>query len=199
MFIETLKNFVTTLVTALIFMSAIELIAPNKMKKYVKFVLGLILITIILNPVLQFIADGEKNVTEIIKNYENVISNEKDTSNFNNVNTLNSGNKNDSRKKEFLNNFNKNCDNILKSKFKDMNFKSEVECDVDFNNVTINIRKLRIGVSDNKINKIKKVVINKNVNEHTTEENAEYGEIVNFISNELNIPKEKIEVYKLEE
>lgn len=48
MFMEALKKFVITLVTVLIFMSAVEMIAPSKMKKYIKFVLGLILITIIL-------------------------------------------------------------------------------------------------------------------------------------------------------
>lgn len=44
MFMEALKKFVITLVTVLIFMSAVEMIAPSKMKKYIKFVLGLILI-----------------------------------------------------------------------------------------------------------------------------------------------------------
>ena len=42
MFMETLKNIVKTLVTMLIFISEVELIAPdNKMKKYIKLILGL--------------------------------------------------------------------------------------------------------------------------------------------------------------
>jgi stage III sporulation protein AF len=200
MFIEALKNIVTTLVTVLIFISAAELISPNnKMKKYIKFVLGLILITVILNPILKFVSGGEKSVIDSIKNYEEVFSKDNDKLEIDNINTLKSNDTEDSRKKAFISNFNKNCDNLLENKFKDMNFKSDIDCDVDFNNVTLNVKKLRIGVADNKINKIKKVVINTGKSKNTEEENKEYTEIVDFISNELNIPKEKIEVYKLEE
>lgn len=68
MFIETLKGLVTTLVTILIFISAVELIAPNnKMKKYIKFVLGLILTSVILNPILQFVSNGEKIYLKVLK------------------------------------------------------------------------------------------------------------------------------------
>ncbi|MFL0166805.1 stage III sporulation protein AF [Candidatus Clostridium helianthi] len=199
MFMEALKKFVITLVTVLIFMSAVEMIAPSKMKKYIKFVLGLILITIILNPILQFVEGGEKNFTDVINNYEQVFSKDRDTANFDSINTLSKSNKDDERKKAFVANFNKNCDNILKNNFKDMNFKSEVDCDVDFSKVTINVKKLRIGVSSNKINKIKKIVISKGADENNEGKNAEYSEIADFASNELNIPKEKIEVYGLEE
>ncbi|NRT88578.1 stage III sporulation protein AF [Clostridium beijerinckii] len=199
MFMEALKKFVITLVTVLIFMSAVEMIAPSKMKKYIKFVLGLILITIILNPILQFVEGGEKNFTDVINNYEQVFSKDRDTANFDSINTLSRSNKDDERKKAFVANFNKNCDNILKNNFKDMNFKSEVDCDVDFSKVTINVKKLRIGVSSNKINKIKKIVISKGADENNEGKNAEYIEIADFASNELNIPKEKIEVYGLEE
>ncbi|CUU47105.1 stage III sporulation protein AF [Clostridium beijerinckii] len=199
MFMEALKKFVITLVTVLIFMSAVEMIAPSKMKKYIKFVLGLILITIILNPILQFVEGGEKNFTDVINNYEQVFSKDRDTANFDSINTLSKSNKDDERKKAFVANFNKNCDNILKNNFKDMNFKSEVDCDVDFSKVTINVKKLRIGVSSNKINKIKKIVISKGADENNEGKSAEYSEIGDFASNELNIPKEKIEVYGLEE
>jgi stage III sporulation protein AF len=199
MFIESLRKFVITLVTVLIFMSAVELIAPSKMKKYIKFVLGLILITIILNPILQFVEGGEKNFGDVIKNYEEVFSKDKDKIDFDNVNTLKNNDTRDSRKKAFIANFNKNCDELLKNKFKTMNFKSEVDCDVDFNNVTINVKELRIGVNDNKVNKIKKIIINSDASENIKESNKEYSEIIDFASNELNIPKEKIEVYKLEE
>ena len=43
-FIESLKGLVTTLTSMLVFIGAIEIIAPdNKMKKYIKFILGLML------------------------------------------------------------------------------------------------------------------------------------------------------------
>jgi len=202
MFIEALKNIVITLVTILIFISAVELIAPsNKMKKYIQFILGLILVTVILNPIIQFISSGEKSVTDGIQSYEQVFSQNENKVNKGNTTNIfkNDQDKVDVRKKTFMNNFNKNCDNLLKNKYKDKTFKSEIDCDVDFVNITLNVKKLKIGVGENKINKIKKIVINKEVETTTKEENKEYTEMVNFISSELNIPKEKIEVYKLDE
>jgi len=201
MFIETLKNIVITLVTVLIFISAVELISPNnKMKKYIKFILGLILISVILNPILQFVSNGEKSVVDGIERYEQVFSQNTDKVNLDNKNILKENDDNSqNRKKAFINNFNKNCDNALKSQFKNMLFKSEIDCDVNFTDLTFNIKKLKIGVSENKINKIKKIVVNSKTENNTKEENKEYTEIIDFVSSELNIPKEKIEVYKLDE
>jgi len=202
MFIETLKNIVVTLVTILIFISAVELIAPNnKMKKYIQFILGLILVTVILNPILQFISNGEKSALDGIQSYEQVFSqNEKKINSDNTTNTFeNDKDKADARKNAFMKNFNKNCENLLKNQYKDKTFKSEIDCDVNFTNITLNVKKLKIGVGENKVDKIKKIVINKGAESSTKEENKEYTEIINFISSELNIPKEKIEVYKLDE
>jgi stage III sporulation protein AF len=198
MFIETLKNIVITLVTMLLFISAVELIAPdNKMKKYIKFILGLILISVILNPIINFISNGEKNLPGSIESYEAVFNNKTDLDNVGI--TKENQNKMDARKKAFINNFNKNCDNLLKNQFKNMNFKSEVDCDIDFTNISLNIKKLKIGVGENKVNKVKKVVINNKKQSNEQEVNKEYTEITDFIAKELNISKEKIEVYKLEE
>lgn len=201
MFIEILKNIVITLVTVLIFISAVELISPNnKMKKYIKFILGLILISVILNPILQFISNGEKSVVDGIESYEQVFSQSKDKVDLDNINTLKENeDKGESRKNAFVSNFNKNCDNVLKNQFKNMKFKSEIDCDVNFTDITLNVKKLKIGVGENKINKIKKIVINDETQSSTKEENKEYTEIIDFVSSELNIPKEKIEVYKLDE
>ena len=201
MFIDTLKNIVITLVTILIFISAVELISPNnKMKKYIQFILGLILVTAILNPILQFISNGDKSVLDGIQAYEEVFSKTENKVNLDNTNAIeNDEDKGDARKKAFIENFNKNCNNLLKSQYKNMTFKSEIDCDVDFTNITLNVKKLRVGIGENKINKIKKIVINSDVKSSTEEENKEYTEIINFVSSELNIPKEKIEVYNSEE
>ncbi|MDR3596780.1 stage III sporulation protein AF [Clostridium sp.] len=199
MFIETLKNIVITLVTVLIFISAVEIMTPNnKMKKYIKFALGLILISVILNPIIQFISNGQKGIADNIKSYEDIFSKDESKSKFDSVSTLNSNDKQDNKKQIFINNFNKNCESLLENKFKDMTFKSQLDCDVDFNNLTLNIKKLRIGVSDNKIKKIKKIVVGSGTN-NTKEENMDYSEIINYLSSEVDVSKEKIEVYQLEE
>ncbi|EHI99738.1 stage III sporulation protein AF [Clostridium sp. DL-VIII] len=198
MFIETLKSIVINLVTVLIFISAVELMAPdNKMKKYIKFVLGLILITAILNPILKFVSNGGRDVISNIKNYEEVFSREENEINSDNADTFTKDDNENSRKKAFVNNFNKNCDNLLRNKFKNEDFKSEVDCDIDFSNITFNVKKLKIGVADNKVNKVKKIVISDNSNENAKDENEKYTEIVNYISDELDISKDKIEVYPM--
>lgn len=193
-FIESLKGLVTTLTSMLVFIGAIEIIAPdNKMKKYIKFILGLILITVILNPILNFISNGEENILSTLSKYERSISNEEvykeDINVFNNKK-----NDNEAIKNTFIENFNKNCDKLLKDKFKNMTFKSEVECDVDFNSMSYDIKKLKIGINDNKVKKIEIGIERDNKRENSDE----YEEVVDFISDELEISKEKIEIYELE-
>lgn len=193
-FIESLKGLVTTLTSMLVFIGAIEIIAPvNKMKKYIKFILGLILITVILNPILNFISNGEENILSTLSKYERSISNEEvykeDINVFNNKK-----NDNEVIKNTFIENFNKNCDKLLKDKFNDMSFKSEVECDVDFDSMSYDIKKLKIGIKDNKVKKIEIGIERDN----KREDSDAHEEVVNFISDELKISKEKIEIYELE-
>ena len=52
---DYINNFVITLVATMIFMTAVEIISPdNSMKKYIKFVLGLILISVMINPIVIY-------------------------------------------------------------------------------------------------------------------------------------------------
>ena len=142
MFIEALKNIVVTLVTILIFISAVELIAPsNKMKKYIQFILGLILVTVILNPIVQFISSGEKSVADGIQSYEQVFSQKENKVNSKNTTSTFENDKGDARIKAFMKNFNKNCDNLLKNQYKDKTFKSEIDCDVIFLENILNLQK----------------------------------------------------------
>ncbi|MDR5587306.1 MULTISPECIES: stage III sporulation protein AF [Clostridium] len=192
-----LKELVTTLVTALIFITAIELISPNNgMKKYLKFILGLVLITIILNPIVKIISNGEDSIYESISNYEDVFSNYKNEIKSSDEDKLKDG---DLRKQAFEENFNKNCESLLKSEYPNKNFKSDVECIVNFNNMIFDIKKIKIGISEKSVSKIKKVIINKSDKYYEENQNSQYKEIVTFISEQLDIPKEKIEVYKIEE
>ena len=52
--IEWLRGFTITLCTTVFFITIVELILPdNSMKKYSRFVMGLILITVIINPIIK--------------------------------------------------------------------------------------------------------------------------------------------------
>lgn len=201
MLMNELKGFVATLVSILIFISAVELVAPNnKMKKYIKFILGLILMTVILNPILEFVSKGQESFSKGISEYEQVFSQNQSKTNIDITDTLEGrSGESDAKEKVFIKNFNKNCDSLLQNQYKDMKFKSEIDCKVDFGNISLNINKLNIGISDKKVKKIKKINIKETDNKSTEEEKSQYKEIINFISTELDIPKDKIEVYKLEE
>ena len=195
---EKLKVFVAPLTTVLIFISAVEILVPDKrMKKYISFVLGLILISTILNPIVEFITNGEKSVLQGIGDYESVCSMEQQKVNTDGIDSYESNRDNeDARKKAFISNFNKNCDSILKKKFDNMNFKSEVDCNVDFNNVKIDIKKLKIGIKDKNIRKVQKVEIG---NEERDTLREEYKDVISYAGSEFDIPKEKIEIYILDE
>ena len=191
---ELLNKFVVTLVTTLIFITAVEMIAPdNSMKKYLKFVLGLILITVILNPILTIILNGEEELKDVISSYEREYNtdkkDEKDSENIIKI-----------KEESFKENFNKNCESMLKQEFKDLEFKCDVDCLVDFNDNNFTINKLNIEIKDKrvkKVEKIEKVDINSN-KDKGNKANKEYKDVVRFISKELNIDENKIDIYKIE-
>lgn len=53
------------------------------------------------------------------------------------------------------------------------------------------IKKIKIGISEKSVSKIKKVIINKSDKSYEDNQNSQYKEIVTFISEQLDIPKEK--------
>lgn len=192
---ETLKGFVITLVTTMILITAVELIAPdNSMKKYLKFVLGLILIVVILNPIMKFFNVGENELKNSISSYEKNLK-EKEADNDINVDS------NKLREESFKNNFNKNCENMLKNEFKDMEFKCEVDCNVDFKGVKFDISSINVYIKDKKVKKVvnvEKVEIDTSKESKKKEnKNEEYKDVVNFLKSELEISENKINIYKM--
>lgn len=191
---EYLNQFVITLVATMIFMTAVDIIAPdNSMKKYIKFVLGLILITVMINPIIKFFTGGEQEVVNTIKKYENML--------YEGANIQAKEDISEQKIESFKNNLNSNCDSLLKNEFSDKEFKSNVECTLDLENMTYSIDSLEVGVKDNSIKIVDKIKIN--INEETEEavsneamiENQE--EIKNYLSDVFKIPVEKIKLYSM--
>lgn len=186
---EELRGFVTTLVTMLILMTAIELVAPdNSMKKYLKFVLGLIFIAVMLSPIVHIFTRGEENISVQIQKYIDLSENQ----------TVEVSNKNNNNEDVFKENLEENCNRVLKEKFIDKEFVSEIDCNVDMENISYSINKIKIGVSDKGVSKIQKVIINTKENTDINEEKVNNeDEIINYVSEILKVTKDKIEVYKL--
>lgn len=191
---EEIKSFVITLVSMIILITAIELISPdNGMKKYVKFVLGTILIAVMISPIVSLISKGEDGLTKKIEEYIEVLDNKSiETSSEYNQNTT---------ELAFKQSLEENCNRLLKEKFKSLDFESTIDCEVNMQNITYSINKIEVGVKNKEISTIEKIIINKG-NESTEvsskEEKVEnQDEIIDYLSETLNITKDNIMVYKI--
>ena len=192
---EYLNNFIITLVATMIFMTSIEIIAPdNSMKKYIKFVLGLILISVMINPIIKFFTGGEQEVINRIKRYEDML----------NLGVTNEGESKEvieKQKEAFKSNLNRNCDNLLKEKFSDKNFKSDIKCNINLSDMTYSIDSLEVGVRENGIRLVDKIRINVNDESEEAVSNNEKidneEEIKNYLSELFKIPIEKIKLYSM--
>ena len=192
---EYLNNFIITLVATMIFMTSIEIIAPdNSMKKYIKFVLGLILISVMINPIIKFFTGGEQEVINRIKRYEDML----------NLGVTNEGESKEvieKQKEAFKSNLNSNCDNLLKGKFSDKNFKSDIKCNINLSDMTYSIDSLEVGVRENGIRLVDKIRINVNDESEGAVSNNEKidneEEIKNYLSELFKIPIEKIKLYSM--
>ena len=192
---EYLNNFIITLVATMIFMTSIEIIAPdNSMKKYIKFVLGLILISVMINPIIKFFTGGEQEVINRIKRYEDML----------NLGVTNEGEYKEvieKQKEAFKSNLNSNCDNLLKEKFSDKNFKSDIKCNINLSDMTYSIDSLEVGVRENGIRLVDKIRINVNDESEEAVSNNEKidneEEIKNYLSELFKIPIEKIKLYSM--
>ncbi|WP_411167923.1 stage III sporulation protein AF [Clostridium sp. MB05] len=190
---EEIKGFVITLVSMLILMTAIELIAPdNNMKKYLKFVLGLILITVMLSPIISVFSKGEEDISLEIQRYLDM-----------NENKSIETNKNYNTNGEFVfkRNLEENCNRLLKEKFTNNEFISEIDCKVDMDNINYSINKVEVGVKNKEVSKIQKIIVNTKENSKTVSSQDEKvdnkDEIVSYLAEIFNVSKDKIEVYKV--
>lgn len=188
---EYIKSFIETLVTIIILFSAIELISPNNsMKKYIKFVLGLILIVVMLNPIIDFFTEGEDKIVSTIKEYENILS--KDTKTSSDVAVSNEV------EDVFIENLNKNSAAELAEAFPDYTFVCNINCNIDLSNYSYNISHAKIGISTGKIQdveKIEKVEISNDNETNSKVYSDDEQKIVSYVSNMLGISENKIEVY----
>lgn len=192
--IDSLKNWVISICTTVFFITAVEMILPNNnMKKYAKFVLGLILITVIINPLLKLI-DNKYNIDTYTNNAMNYFNVSNDSNNYEKYKQVN--------KENTINNFKTNlansCNNILEKKYPDDSFKIDVDAAYDKDN-NIDINFIKIGINDGIVESVKKVEINlqkKSEDVNNVLNNSKSNDIKNYISKELNITDSNIIVYK---
>ncbi|MBE6053552.1 MAG: stage III sporulation protein AF [Clostridium sartagoforme] len=191
---DELKGFIITLVSVIILISAIELISPeNSMKKYLKFVLGVILISVIISPIVSLLSKGEDDLVNRISQYITLADNK----------DMEKDNENEYTSSEimFKKNLEENCNRLLKEKFGYFEFESTIDCEVDMQNITYSINEVEIGVKNKEVSVIEKIVINNNdesTEVYSKEEKVKnQDEIIDYLKEILNVTKDKIRVYKL--
>jgi stage III sporulation protein AF len=193
--IDSIKNWIINITTAVFFITAVEMLLPNNnLKKYAKFVLGLILITVLIAPIIKMF---DRNYD--ISAYESKAENYFDSQTYEN----NANNYVDENEKNTLNAFELNvknlCEKKLKVKFPKYNCTVDLKADYDSKSQMFEIKSIEIGVNDRKVQKIKKVQINTKANEEdkkNTLNNEFSNSIKNYLSEQIGVEADIITVYK---
>lgn len=194
--IASLRSWIVTICCTLFFITAVEMILPdNSLKKYAKFVLGLLLITVILNPIIKFLDGGVDTAV-----YTNAAEKYMDNSTYQQQLKQSEGQELNSTLKNFEDNLKSYCENELKNKFPSDTFSVTIEAVYDKQNNEFPIKSVKVGVSDGKVKKIDKVDIGStkdNTNSSDSVDGQLKDSIVSLISNDLKLDKKLIYVYKL--
>lgn len=192
--IEALKTWIITLSVAIVFSTAVQLILPdNSLKKYCKFVLGLIVFVVMLNPIVKIF---DKNLD--INNYISLFSSssyeetfEKDIEGY----------RKDNLSKTisvFKNNLETNCVEKLKKQFGDKNFRAEAKIKYDSEENLPVIEAMEIGVRDGTIRKIEDVNIKEDsiaVQSKNELKSVLSEKIKEYVSNTYDISNNSVYVY----
>lgn len=192
--LEHLKVWVINICTAVFFITAVEMILPdNKMKKYAKFVLGLILITVIMNPIIK-IFNNDFNLESYVNSASKYFEEKEYTKDYDKYKISSIDNT--------VNVFSKNLENLciekLREKFPKDNYEVIVDAGYDTEKENFVINTINVGITEGKVKKIKKIKINdsKEVSSSEIEDYKKSNIIKEYLSQLMNVPIDKIKVYK---
>lgn len=192
-----LKPWIINISTTIIFMTAVEMMIPNnKMKKYVKFVLGLILISVLIGPIVK-IFDKNFNISKYSQSAAQYFDDKGYEANYDKYKNVNKSNTLNSFKQNLI----KTCENKLKERFPENTYNVQAEVEYDKNGENVIIKSLKVGVKDNSIEKVKKVDISTKGNYGNNDEifNSVKGKAIReYLIAELKIPNENLAVYRTE-
>ena len=194
--IDLLKVWITNITIAVFFITAVEMILPdNSMKKYAKFVLGLLLIVVIINPIIKvfdknFDLGSYSNKATSYMEGKDSVSNIKKYKDTNILNTT----------ENFKKNLEKVCIENLEEAYPENKYDADIEIVYDSNKQIFNIDSVQIEVVDGGISDIKNIEINtKSVSASRKNilQDEQSNKIKKLISNKFKIDNEVITVYKL--
>ena len=194
--IDLLKVWITNITIAVFFITAVEMILPdNSMKKYAKFVLGLLLIVVIINPIMKifdknFDLGSYSNKAKSYMESKDSVSNIKKYKDANILNTT----------ENFKKNLEKECITNLDEAYPENKYDADIEIVYDSKNQIFNINSVQIKIVDGGISNVKNIEINtKSVSASRKNIllNEQGNKIKKLISNKFKINNDVITVYKL--
>ena len=166
----------------------------NNLKKYSKFVLGLILIIVLMNPILK-IFDKNFDINTYLQTASSSIESKSNTTNLKKY-------KDESLKNTldvFKTNLQTSINQKLREKYSDKQFKAQVSAVFDDKTDNFIVSAVKVGVMDGTVAKIKKIVIGQNselVSSETNATDATSVSIKQFLGSQLSLDISKIQVYK---
>lgn len=195
--IESLRQWLIAICTAMFFITAIEMLLPdNSMKKYCRFALGLILITVFINPLVKvFNKDFDINsyTAKAIESFEENVKSEKSLKDFNEYKEKS---KNDTIE-AFENNLNSSCEKSLKEKYPDESYKVTVEADYDEESSTVCIKNVNVEIQKGSVEKVKRIDISgktTSAGNFNEENSGQCDKIKNYLSKELDVSEDVVHI-----
>ncbi|MBU3189153.1 stage III sporulation protein AF [Clostridium bowmanii] len=194
--INVLKVWITNITVAIFFITAVEMILPdNNMKKYAKFVLGLMLIVVIINPIMKiFNKDFDLySYSSKATSYMESSTSVTDIKKYKDTNILNTT-------ENFKKNLEAQCIINLQDAYPENQYNADIKINYDDKNKVFSINRVQIEIVEKGVKNIKKIEINtKSVN--ASKENILDGEegekIKRLLSSKFKISSKIITVYKV--
>jgi len=194
--IELLKGWITNITIAIFFITAVEMILPdNSIKKYAKFVLGLMLIVVIINPIMKVFDKGFdlNSYSSKATSYMEGSTSKTDIKKYKDANILNTT-------QNFKKNLEDECITNLEETYPGNKYNADIKIVYDSKNGVFNINTVDIGVVDKGVTSIKNIEIN-TTSVSTANRNVLQDEqgnkIKKLLSSKLKISNDVITVYKL--
>ena len=185
---DFIKDWITNICAALIFITAVDIILPdNNIKKYCKLILGLILMVVVINPILGLFGNG----LNIESNLENYMFNE-DITLINNNTDLRSS----ITEKQFKRAIEEEIVTILTNELPEYSFR--VNAQVEFQGIEeAEITSLEIGYKDASVKNIEKINIGEKPGEEaiSNRDGIEYT-IEDILYEQGSISTDMIKIYK---
>jgi len=194
--LDVLKVWITNITVAIFFITAVEMILPdNNMKKYAKFVLGLMLIVVIINPIIKiFNKDFDfYSYTNRASSYMESSTAVTDVKKYKDNNILNTT-------QNFKENLENECIVNLQEAYPENQYNADIEIIYDDKDKVFNISKVEIGITNKGVKNIQRIEINAksvNASKDIILKGEEGDKIKRFLSNKFKISSKIITVYNL--